>query len=283
MKTIITLIMIISGMNLFPVFDDYEPSPRARAMGGVYYSISDDANAIFYNPAGLSLAENNLCISYTRRFGNDFETLNNIALTMDLPKKLGTLGFGLQAFDVDYMDVNLMSEKIYALAHSFTILSDVHSKIYVGYAANMYHLSINSFGSQPTFGINAGALAILHQRTRLGFTFSNINNPRIGADNLHELPQKLALGLSYIPYEDVITSVELKKSLVNETEDSGTELHAGTEVKVYKMFFVRFGIRNNPTSYSMGARFSLYNIMLDYAFNTHTIGNTHHFGIGYRF
>lgn len=271
------------GMNLFPVFDDYEPSPRARAMGGVYYSISDDANAIFYNPAGLSLADNNLCIGYTKVFGNDFQVLNNIALTMDLPKKLGNLGFGLQALDVDYMDVNLMSEKIYALAHSFTILRDVHSEIYVGYTANLYHLSMNTYGSQSTFGINVGALAILHQRTRLGFTFSNINNPKIGEDNFHELPQKLAMGLSYIPYEDVITSVELKKTFVNETEDSGTELHAGTEVKIYKMFFVRFGIRNNPTSYSMGARFSLYNIMLDYAFNTHTIGDTHHFGIGYRF
>jgi len=104
---------------LFGVFDDYEPSSRARAMGGTFYSTSDDANGIFYNPAGLSLAGNNLVVGYTKPFGNDFQVLNTVAFTMDLPKNFGTIGLGLLSMDVDYLDVNLMSEKIYALAQFF--------------------------------------------------------------------------------------------------------------------------------------------------------------------
>ena len=286
MKLIMIMaISIVSIVSLSAeIFADYEPSPRARAMGGAYYSVSDDANAVFYNPAGLTLAGNNLMISYTNRFGNDFERLNTIGLSMELPKKFGTLGIGLHAFDVDFQDVNLMSEKIYALAHSLTILKDVHSEVYCGYTVNMYHLSIQSFGSQPSFGFNLGLLAILHQRTRLGFSVSNLNNPKVGEDNSHELPQKLGMGISYIPYEDVITSFELKKTAGDdETGESGTEIHTGIECRIYKMLSLRFGARNKPTSYSMGARFELFDIMIDYAFNTHIIGDTHHFGIGYKF
>ncbi|RLC49464.1 MAG: hypothetical protein DRZ79_05955 [Candidatus Cloacimonadota bacterium] len=286
MKKII-FILVISAMSvgLFSiVFGDYEPSPRARAMGGAYCAVADDAFSIFYNPAGLSFAGNNILLSYTNRFGNDFEKLNTIGFATHLPAKFGILGIGLQSFDVDYQNVKLLSEKTYALSHSFTLQKDVHSAIYFGYVFNLYHLSIDGFGNQPSLGINIGALAILHQRTKIGFSVSNLNNPKVGEDNASELPRKLALGISYEPYSGVITSLELKKTAGDdETEESGTEIHSGVEVKVHKMLALRFGVRTNPSSYSMGARFEIFNILVDYAFNTHILGDTHQFGIGYRF
>lgn len=282
MKTYQIIILLLISFNLFGVFDDYEPSPRARAMGGTFYSTSDDAFGIFYNPAGLSLAGNNLVVGYTKPFGNDFQILNTVAFTMDLPKNFGTFGLGLLSMDVDYLNVNLMSEKIYAVAHSFTLLKDVHSAIYFGYVANFYHLSISSFGDQTAFGLNLGAIAILHQRTRLGFAVSNLNNPKIGEDNQHSLPRKIGLGISYLPYEGVTTSLELKKTLSDRTK-SETEIHAGTEIEVFKSLILRFGVRNQPSSYSMGAKFELFNVYIDYAYNTHVLDATHHFGVGYKF
>ena len=270
--------MVFLAVNLAAIFDDYEPSPRARAMGGAYYSISDDANAIFYNPAGLHSAGNSIIIGYSKLFDNDFQVLNTVAFSMQLPRKFGTLGIGMQSLDVDFQDVNLMSEKIYALSHSFNILADIHSNFDIGYTINMYHLSIEGFGEQPAFGINLGALATVHQRTQIGFAITNLNNPSVGEDNAHDLPQKMAMGISYHPYTDVITSLELKKTL-----NGKTEIHAGTEVKVTEMLYLRCGVRSEPTSYSMGVRFDMYNIIIDYGFNTHTIDATHHFSIGYKF
>jgi len=279
MKKIITaLCLVFIAVNLAAFFDDYEPSPRARAMGGAFYSISNDANAVFYNPAGLKSAENSIIIGYSSLFGNDFQILNTVAFSMQLPRKFGTLGIGLQSMDVDFQDVNLLSEKIYALSHSFNILNDIHSNLDIGYTLNMYHLSIDGFGEQPAFGINLGALATVHQRTQIGFTITNLNNPSVGEDNAHDLPQKMAMGISYHPYTDVITSLELKKTM-----NAKTEIHAGTEVKVIEMLTIRCGVRSEPTSYSMGARFNMYNIIIDYGFNTHTIDATHHFSIGYKF
>ncbi|MCD6176781.1 MAG: hypothetical protein J7K29_02975, partial [Candidatus Cloacimonetes bacterium] len=134
MKKIITaLCLVFIAVNLAAFFDDYEPSPRARAMGGAFYSISNDANAVFYNPAGLKSAENSIIIGYSSLFGNDFQILNTVAFSMQLPRKFGTLGIGLQSMDVDFQDVNLLSEKIYALSHSFNILNDIHSNLDIGY------------------------------------------------------------------------------------------------------------------------------------------------------
>ena len=107
----------------------------------------------------------------------------------------------------------------------------------------------------------------------------NINNPKVGEDNRHELPQKIAMGISYNPYDNVITSIEFKKTM-----DWETEIHVGAEVKVFEILTLRCGVRNNPASYSAGASFNLYDITIDYAYNTHsTLGGTHHFGVGYRF
>ncbi len=279
MKKIIILVLLFSVSMLFASFNDYEPSVRARGMSGAYTTISQESDGVFYNPAALNIGKNNVSLSSVKLFGNSFSTLNTASFSAKLPKKFGTLAFGLQAFDASYQGVDLTSEKKYSLAHSLCILGDIHSKIYVGYALNFYHLAIDTFGSQTSFGLNVGALAILHQRTRLGFTVSNINNPKIGKDNASDLPQKFAVGISYIPYEGVITALDLKKEF-----GEPTEIHAGTEVKIHKSFYLRAGVRNQPTSFSMGFRFTKFNINVDYSFNTHSVlGITHHFGIGYNF
>jgi len=280
MKNKLLLLIVISliSFNLIASFDDYEPSPRARGMGGAFYSTSDDANAVFYNPAGLEFSSNNMLVSFTQLFGCDFAELNTVAFSMKLPNNFGTIGVGLLSMDVDYLGVNLTSEKIYSISHSFNLMKDIHSQLNFGYTANLYHLDISTNGNQTEFGLNVGALATLHTRTKIGFTFYNINNPKMGKDHSQDLPQRMAMGISYDPYQDVTTSVELKKSL-----DGNTEIHAGTEIKVINMLTIRLGTRTNPNSFSAGARFDLYNLIIDYAANTHTMGITHHFGVGYKF
>jgi hypothetical protein len=51
MKATLTILLTLACVTVFAMFDDYEPSPRARAMGGACTAVIDDANACFYNPA----------------------------------------------------------------------------------------------------------------------------------------------------------------------------------------------------------------------------------------
>ncbi|HOD55571.1 MAG TPA: hypothetical protein PKJ08_13665, partial [Candidatus Cloacimonadota bacterium] len=236
-------------------------------------------DGIFYNPAGLSLAGNQYGGTYTQLFGNSFTGLTTIGGTY-ATNKLGTLAFAYQDMSVEFEDVNLMSERTYALGHSICLNKDVNSEIYFGYSANIYNLSFDELGSQTSVGFNAGAIAILHTRTKLGFNVTNFNNPRIGDENEHELPQRLAAGIAYIPYQGVTTAFDIKK-----TWNGDSEYHAGVEVEVHPMLLIRTGVRNNPAAYSFGAGIRPYKgLAVDYAVNTHSVLNpTHHFGLSLKF
>jgi hypothetical protein len=277
-KTELIILILVISIPLAAIFDDYEPSPRARAMGGTFYAAGNDPNAIFYNPAMLRHSPNSLLIGYSNLFDSGFVTLSSFAFSMQLPRKFGNLGIGMMSLDTEYLGVNLLSEKTYSLAHSINLMEDIHSQLNLGYTLNLYNLDIADFGNQSTAGINIGLQAILHTRTQIGMAVYNLNNPTLGLDNSHELPRRMAFGISYQPYTDVFTNIELKKAL-----DGDTEIHMGTEILLYEIFTLRFGARTNPNSFSAGARFDIFNVVLDYAVNTHTIGLTHHFGLGYKF
>ena len=283
MKKILLLISILFMITfLNAIFNDYEPSPRSRAMGGAVSSLSDNKFASFYNPATSINLKNNFSISYTKPFSNNFERLSAAIFSMKLPKRAGVVSLGLQSFDVDYENVNLLSEKVYAMSHSFKLLKDVHSEIDFGYGFNMYYLAIESMGNQPSFGFNLGMLATLHNRTNVGFYIQNLNNPKVGENNDQALPQKITASISYIPFPTVITSFELQKA-INTDVDSKTEIHTGTEITIYKFLKLRFGLRNNPAQYSMGFGLNVKNILIDNGYSTHTKGDTHQVSIGLKF
>ncbi|MCK9328409.1 MAG: hypothetical protein M0Q94_00875 [Candidatus Cloacimonetes bacterium] len=280
MKNRILLLTIISlvTVSCFAMFNDYEPSSRARGMSGAVTSFSDDYSAIFYNPAGIKYAGSQVGAGYYKLFGNDFSEITTASGTF-ATSKFGSFGFGVLSHNVEYYDVNLMTEKTFSLGHSFYLNKDIHSEISFGYSANLYSLSYHELGEQINLGVNAGVIAVLHQRTRLGFMLKNINKPTMGDEHRYEIPQQLALGISYIPYQGVITAIDLKKNF-----EGDTELRTGVEVEIHPLMCIRAGIRNNPASYSFGASFKIKGMMLDYALSTHSVLDmTHHFALGYKF
>jgi len=283
-KYIFTVIVLVMFISLSAVFDDYSPSPQFRAMGDCGASLSRTADGIFYNPAGLYYSSSNINLNYTHPFDNDFSTLSSVSLVTKLPKYFGAIAFGLESMDIDYLDVDLTSEKTYSIGHSFRLFKDFHSEATLGYTLNFYSLTYEGLGSDNAFGINVGAQATLHQRTHIGFYVENINNPEIIAENSkHDLPQKLSTGISYQPYPGVTTTIELKKSLNKSIALGETEIHSGVELLLFKSLALRMGARNNPNSYSVGLGYNFKNIIFNYSFNTHIMGDTHHFGIGYKY
>jgi hypothetical protein len=273
------VLFLISTVALSAIFNDLEPSARARAMGGAYASVSDDAGGVFYNPAGIGLGTNNIQAGFSNLYDMEFSQQRTFAAIYALPMNLGTIGIGVQDFTVDFEDTNLMSEDTYTFAHSITLLKDIHSQIMIGYTASLYHEQMNLYGAESTFGFGIGGLAVLHQRTRIGFFATNLNSPDIGKEDQAKLPKRLDCGISYIPYEGVTTSVDLKQDFAQPTE-----IHGGVEVKVSPLFALRFGVHNNPSEYSLGAGFNVEKIQLDYSYMIHAVLNaTHQFSVGYQF
>ena len=283
-KLIILFAIVFSIISLNAIFKDYTPSVAARGMGGAFYSSGDDVTSIFYNPACLVLTEDQVKFGYTRLFNEKFMVNKTFSFSYDIPK-FGKAGFAIQAFDVEYLDEDLMSEKIFTLAHSFKLLKDYSSELYFGYTANMYTLDIMDNSNAASFGLNIGMLGILYKRTQIGFAITNINKPEIGKSH-EEIPQKMAIGITYLPYSGVKTSIELKKELNSEfsSEYDKTEIHSGLEVELFEVLALRAGVSNNPYSLSFGFGVNAKDVLVDYAYNTHSnLNGTHHISVGYQF
>ncbi len=278
-KVILFSLILIPCTMLLAVFNDYQPSARARGMGGAFTSVANDVNTIFFNPAGLADSEYEAKLGFAQLNGEKFSEFKTAALGAKLPKNFGTLGIGIRMLDVDFEDYSLYGEQIWTLSHAFALQKDIHSTINFGYSINYYNLSFDDDESDDAFCIDVGATALLHTRTKLGFAVTNLGNPKMGFENQIDLPSKLALGISYIPYDGVTTSIEVKKDFAEETEFMG-----GVEAKLLEPLYLRFGVHQNPATYSAGATFVLEGVSLDYAFTYHAVLNpTHYLNVGYKF
>ncbi len=278
-KYILIAVLMVQAAFLLAVFDDYIPSARARAMGGAYTGLADDVSSIFFNPAGLSQVNYEAQIGFTNLYGQDYSEFKSAAVGIKLPNKLGTIALGARMYDIDFEDTSLMSEQMWSAAHGFVLQHDLHSTISVGYTANYYRLTFDGEDTDDAIGIDIGASALLHGRTRLGFSVTNVNQAVMGDTNQHTLPSKLALGISYLPYDKVTTTIEIKKDFAQETE-----FMAGVEAYLLEPLAIRFGVHQNPATWNAGLGLSVKGIEIDLAYSTHAVLNGTFYGnVGYKF
>ncbi|MCB5252763.1 MAG: hypothetical protein RBR69_03110 [Candidatus Cloacimonadaceae bacterium] len=281
MKKIILLsLILIPCAMLLGIYGDYQSSARARGMGGAFVSVANDMNTIFFNPAGLADLDYEAKVGFSQLNGEKFSEYKTLALGAKLPKNFGTLGLGVRMLDVDFEDYSLMGEQIWSLSHGITLQKDIHSTINFGYNLNYYNLKFDDDDdSDDAFGFDLGVTALLHTRTKLGFAITNLGQAKMGFENQLDLPSSLALGISYMPYDGVTTSIEAKKDFAEETEFMG-----GVEAQLFEPLYLRFGVHQNPATYSAGATFVLEGVSLDYAFTYHSVLNpTHYLNLGYKF
>ncbi|MCK4272832.1 hypothetical protein KAX22_09285 [bacterium] len=282
---LVLLITLLIGGPAGAVFDDYSPSPRARAMGGAFTALADDGCALFYNPAGLSqLTGYQLFTSYHRPYGLDF--LEHIAASVTVPlPRYGVLGFGFQKLGVTYQGEDLESEKTFSFSHGFSVMEDVHSSLALGYALNLYDLEFGTstqgqvLGSAQTMGVDLGIMAVLRKRTRMGAAIRNINRPRMGEGYREDLPQYMTFGIAYQPYPGVVTALDLAKRFGEDTRVNG-----GIEARIVPFMTLRFGVQTKPDRLMGGVGFKYQGIHFDYALINHTVlPLTHQMSISYHF
>lgn len=278
-KIIILCLILIQAALLLAVFDDYQPSAVARGLGGAYTAVANDANAIFYNPAGLTYTNFGVKVGFANLYNQEYSELKTAAVAYKLPGKGGTVALGAKMMDVNFEDVSLMGEQVWSVAHGFTLLKDIHSEISFGYTGNFYNLSMDGEQDDSAFGLDLGVVALLHGRTRFGFAVTNLNKATMGNENQIDLPNSIAMGIAYTPYDQVTTSIELKKDFAKETEFMG-----GVEARILPPLALRFGVHQNPALYTAGASFYIDKVEVDYSFSYHAVlPSTHFFSLGYKY
>ena len=82
-----------------------------------------------------------------------------------------------------------------------------------------------------------------------------------------ELPRSLSMGISYYPYEALLTSLDINQLIGSDSQ----QVRFGIEYHLFDNFILRTGVQNNSSRFSGGFVLSLQTLNIEYGFITHHI------------
>ena len=83
-----------------------------------------------------------------------------------------------------------------------------------------------------------------------------------------DLPQSISIGLSYRPYDALLTSFDINQLSGHTVQ----EIRFGIEYILSNNWILRTGIQNNPNRFSVGFEYNLFDICkISYGMITHHI------------
>jgi hypothetical protein len=265
-----------------------ETGARPVALGGSYCAISDDLNAVQYNPAGLvQLKRQEVMVNHNEWFQGIRSEFLGYAIPLDEYWSLGaSLNYmfvnGLVGRDESGMPTGSKFGAYSGLA-VITAGTQIAENMYLGVNVKALQESVDNKSSTAYAG-DAGLLYKI-DNLRLGAAVQNIGTKvKIGEDAFG-MPANIRGGVSYLMFDgELLASCD-----VNKPFDSDVEFHAGAEWWLAEQFALRAGYRTNidtnegaGVSAGFGLKFGDY--MLDYSFLPYgEIGNTHRLSFSYRF
>lgn len=231
-------IIIIVFITAFPLFGEkWNPlrnniilvGARPLGIGGAFIAVSDDVNAIIYNPAGL-IQIKHIEISDTLDQNMDVKGLyNNFAGIVYPFKKVYSIGFGWHY--IGFKDPKDSSGEwngdqwIHELKYSENIMRlsfarKINEKIAIGanlrFSVNSIDLDMETQGRTYSFGIDAAVLYQVNSKIRIGAIINNLipikNQYSGGGGGDLKLPG-LRLGFSYKFRPDMLLAFDLDKMM----------------------------------------------------------------------
>jgi Uncharacterised protein family (UPF0164) len=263
-------------------------SARVAALGGSFTAVSDDENALFYNPAGLAnIRMGAVALNHAQWiediridnivFGYNFDRKLGVALSVShlwMPAIQGKDGFG----NVNG-DINVTSSII-----NLGLGYKVDPSFYVGVGIKYFLDDLAGFTASG-IAIDAGIYMYLFvPGLTFGLTVQNLGGD-IQYDTVQEkIPFTYRAGLAYkIRNTGLRVSVDGVKTI-----DSDFVIATGLEYTLLKTFSLRFGnqFRNDQKftpGYGAGLNIN-QQYLVDYTFYTlEDLGNTHRVGFTFRF
>jgi hypothetical protein len=267
---ILALVGLLVPRTSEAVFEQLDPDPRSRAMGGASAGTDGGPFSVFLNPAALEVSDGfGIGVTYVQPYSLEFLKMTVAGATAPLPGRLGGIGFGFRRMATEFSDQALDEQNTFTIGHGLNLYRDVSSTVSVGYAVNLYSLefgpTINDQdpGSATTFGLSFAARVTLRNRTAVGFMAQNINNPKIGDFEVEELPRRVCGGVAYSPYSGVVTTLDMDSVL-----GAKTRFRGGSEFQVTDYGHFRVGIATDPNIYSAGVGVNYRGIEFNYGFSS---------------
>jgi hypothetical protein len=290
-----------AGTNGATAFDflSTDAAPRPAAMGGAYTAVSDDADGMRYNPAGLAFMTSNQA-SFAHADLSNGLTQDYLALAAhgDGDRRLGRSGLlgeghgaGLyvETFDFGSIQRTTLADQSGAGLDTFGIRDWAIGAGYairpidwlgVGAAVKYLRENIDNTVAQ-TGAVDLGARVDLEktiqQPVTLGAAFQNLGpDPKFRTQS-SPMPETLRMGLAWQPRDAYTVAVD-----VVDVRDGSVSTRIGGEWRPAQYAALRLGWNGQNDAgpgVTIGASLTFKKLRFDYAFAPYgDVGNAHRIG-----
>lgn len=272
-------------------FLDIGVGARALGMGGAYTALADDANALYWNPAGLSKLEKR---EFTASHAELLESTRLDFLAYAHPTSRGTFAAGMTYLSHGKIDGrDSQGRPTAGFDASDTAVSAGYARkldfAQVGASFKYIRSHIGSTEAQ-TVAADIGARRELGGLT-VGAALRNLGPGLKFQDQRNDLPLRLAAGATY----KFVGGHAAAAELVNGPRGAGTNASFGGEYQAVKSFYLRTGYTTQTAitggsgfdaarGLTMGLGLRNEKWSLDYAvLPSGELGRSHRFSLATRF
>jgi hypothetical protein len=265
LSIIVLLLTIVASTKSEAALEFREVGAEAASLGGCGVGWMHGAEGLWYNPAHVGCNPRTMVsFSYARPFSIaalSTETLSFVTSAARIGWGLGIQSYGFA----------LYRETTATLAGGREILPH----LYAGLAVRGTHLSIQDFGTDQAFCVDAGLLARIGETLHWGISLRNPGGTKIRGESCS---QSLSTGIAYRPTAHLAFRADARKTL-----RFPLQIGAGVETRLLPHLTLRTGVGSAPTRFSIGAGFHLGSADISYsAVNHFTLGLSHQTSIHWR-
>ncbi len=295
---IIIFVLLLLPGSLRSAFKDPGWGARPLGLGGAFTAVSDDSNAVIFNPAGLSrIKANQLDFMY----GMPFAGLEGVdlgyylvtgAMNINEDFKFGVGYTNFTAKDLYREDTAMLSFAYSPGLTDFRESAGITFKyLYHGFTPCEYTEEDAVFAdrtSRAAFSLDAGLMIEFIEQLKIGLALKDINQPDVGLERRDIVPATLSLGFAF---SHDISPGSLTYALDTSVRDGEYSVSFGAEsLLMDESLGVRTGF--NLTEFALGATYG-YELSEDLSLETsysfiwpfyirETYG-THRISVGVRF
>lgn len=206
---------------------------RPLSMGGAFTGLADDANATYYNPAGLGLLRSSE-FTLTHTAGRDVELPFGdeqfIALALKAPRSRMAYAISSYGYQIEFSlypgNSTLAAEHLYWLSASYQLKPNT----YVG--ANIRLIDDVDPSLHTDLGIDLGVLHIFNSRWSAGLMLQDVNEPQTTTSAavpylpyLSQNPCTIRTGIAYRHDKNTVITMDLT-DIANRTHPAQLALGA---------------------------------------------------------
>ncbi|MBU0699774.1 PorV/PorQ family protein [bacterium] len=254
---------------------NYPVGAQAIGMGEAFAAAANDVNAIFWNPAGLSLLEH--------REINGVVDANCTSVGYAQPIKFGVIGYGISILDggeatIYYPEgatktVRAQSDYMLMLSYAGKIIENLS----IGGNLKMVHSELAEVSQATAFACDVvGLYRFLANNLDIGGVIQNIGSNIKYEEESDALPLNIKVGIAY-RFNRLLLTMDINKPIENKLR-----LNVGAEYQIAEIMVLRAGYKlkqednKSGTGLTAGVGFKIRNYQLDYAYVPHQdLGDTH--------